>query len=155
MHSCWPDLHWNCYSSIFANLQQIFGPWLFSEFSFHSISYEWVNGIWSNLAYALILTRSRLWLLQVNFHKFTTELWQSYGPWLLSEFLFCSNLIKFCICIDLKPKLGWNFTHQFVSVYIRVMALGCCQNFVSAQYLVNESMKYDQTDRQRTGSQGS
>ena len=48
--------------------------------------------------HALLLTRSTLGLLHVNFHKFTK----------------------------------------------RVMAFGFCQIFVSAQYLVNESMEFDQ-----------
>ena len=33
---------------------------------------------------------------------------------------------------------------QILQVYNRVMVLVCCQNFVSAQYLVNELMEFDQ-----------
>ena len=33
---------------------------------------------------------------------------------------------------------------QFLQIYNRVMALVDCKNFVSAQYLVNESMEFDQ-----------
>ena len=32
----------------------------------------------------------------------------------------------------------------FLQIYYTVMPLGYCQNFVSAQYLVNESMEFDQ-----------
>ena len=33
---------------------------------------------------------------------------------------------------------------QFSQIYNRVVALGRCQNFISAQYLVNELMECDQ-----------
>ena len=42
---------------------------------FHLKSWEQIGGIWPNFANALILTRSRLGLLCVNFRKFITELW--------------------------------------------------------------------------------
>ena len=33
---------------------------------------------------------------------------------------------------------------QFLKIYNMVMSLGCCQNVVSAQYLVNELIEFDQ-----------
>ena len=44
-------------------------PWFLSEFRFPSISLEWIDGIWTNFGYALILTRSRLGLLHINFSQ--------------------------------------------------------------------------------------
>ena len=35
-------------------------------------------------------------------------------------------------------------TRQFLQIYNRVMALGYSQNFVSAQYFVNNFMEFDQ-----------
>ena len=34
--------------------------------------------------------------------------------------------------------------HQYLLLYNTVIALGFCQNFVSAQYLVKELMEFDQ-----------
>ena len=34
--------------------------------------------------------------------------------------------------------------HPFWQIYNTVMALGYCQNFVSAQFFVNELMEFDQ-----------
>ena len=52
-----------------------FCPWSLSAFHFHSISCEQVDGIWSNVVFALAITRSRLGLLHIHFCIFTTELW--------------------------------------------------------------------------------
>ena len=46
-----------------------------TEFRFRSISWERIDVTWPNFAYALILIRSRLGLLRVNFRKIITELW--------------------------------------------------------------------------------
>ena len=50
------------------SLSMISSFWL----RFHSISWQWVDEIRPNFAYALTLTRSRLGLLCVNFRKYTT-----------------------------------------------------------------------------------
>ena len=76
-------------------------PWFLSEFRFRSISWERINGVCSNFANALILTRSRLGLLRINYHQIVTELL----PLMIHDF---------------------------------------CQNFVSAQYLENKLMEFDQ-----------
>ena len=36
-HYHWQDIRWYCKSSLFVNLQQSYGPWLTSEFSFFYI----------------------------------------------------------------------------------------------------------------------
>ena len=55
------------------------------------------------------------------------------------------NLTKFWICIDIdKIYVGIAIKHQFSFIYNRVMALEWCQNFVSAQYLENELMEFDE-----------
>ena len=80
---------------------------------------------------------------------------KSYGPWcslLKSEFLFPLNIlrknwwnsIKLCICIDIKNVYIRIATCRFPQTYNRVMALDCCQNFVSAQYLENKVLDFDQ-----------
>ena len=46
-----------------------------SEFRFRSIFLEQMDIISSNFVYALILTRSKLGLLPVNFRKFAAEFW--------------------------------------------------------------------------------
>ena len=55
------------------------------SFWWQNLSWEQIDGIWPNVAYALILTRSRLGLLRVNFCKFITVVWH-----LILEFCFCS-----------------------------------------------------------------
>ena len=123
MHWCWQDLGWDCYASIFANLQQSYGLWLISEFRFRSISLEWIHGIWPNVAYALILTTSRMGLLRVNFRKFIRELW----PFIDVRISFPLNIMraswrklaKFCIWILGRSKMGslqvhfWKFAAEF------------------------------------------
>ena len=53
-------------------------------------------------AYALMLTRARLGLLHVNFHKFTTQLWHMviFKVSFLLNILGTNrwNLTRFCIC---------------------------------------------------------
>ena len=46
-----------------------------SDFGFNSICCELNDRISSNFLCALILTRSRLGLLSIAFHKFVIELW--------------------------------------------------------------------------------
>ena len=90
MHWNWQDLGWNCYSSILTNLLQSYDPWLMSEICFRSVSWEWIDGIWPSFAYALKLTRSRLGLFFINFHKFVTELW----PLIDVRNLFPLNILR-------------------------------------------------------------
>ena len=63
-----------------------------------------VNSVPSSVSFILMLTRSRLGLLHINFRKYTKQLW----PLVIVKFLFSHNifwtnwwnLTKFCICID-------------------------------------------------------
>ena len=54
------------------------------------------------------------------------------------------NLTKFWICIDIDKIYIGIAKHQFSLIYNRVMALEWCQDFLSAQYLENELMEFDQ-----------
>ena len=76
--------------SMFAYLQKSYGPLLSLEFRFFSISWDKIDAVRPNYAYALMLTR------------------------------------------------------HFSQMYYTAMTLGCCLNFVSAQYIVNALMKFDQ-----------
>ena len=98
-----------------------------SEFRFHSITWEWVDWIWPNFAYALILTRSRSELLHANFRKFLTELW----PLIDARISFQLSILrtnwwyfaKFCIYIDIDNIWVGIVTRQFSQINNRVMAL--------------------------------
>ena len=76
---------------------------------FRSISWERIDGIIPNLAYALTFARSTLGLLRVNFLKYATRLWPLIIVKIV-KILFPlnilwmnrQNLIKVCICIDLN-----------------------------------------------------
>ena len=52
-------------------------------------------------------------------------------------------------CVDVDQIYFGIVMHQFLQLYNTVMALGYCQNFVSAQYLrsaqylMNESIEFD------------
>ena len=95
-------------------------PWFFSESRFRSISLERIDGIWPNFGYALMLTRSRLGLLRINFHKFITELW----PLIDVRILFPLNILrtnwwiltKICICIDIDKGLLHDNFCKFITV---------------------------------------
>ena len=61
----WLDLGLDCFASIFPNLLQLVDFGILFPLNF-LISWEQIDGIWPNFAYALILTRSRLGLLQFS-----------------------------------------------------------------------------------------
>ena len=126
-------------------LQIYNGPWFLSEFT---ISWERIDGFQPNFAYILVLTRSRLVLLHVNFCKFIKEL----RPLIDVRTSLSLNILntnwwistKFCICIDNDKILVGIVTCQLPQLYKRVMALDWCQNFVSAQYLEYKWLDFDQ-----------
>ena len=113
-----------------------------------SLDREQIDWIWPNFAYALMLTGSRLGLLCVSFHKFIKELW----PLIDGGILFPLNILRtnwwsltrFCICIDIDKLQVGIVRCQFSQINYRVMALDWCQNFISAQYLENKLMEFDQ-----------
>ena len=87
----------------FVIFQLNFGPWLMSEFCFHLISWEQIDEI--------------LWMQYCDWHmKFFRTFQQSYGPWMAQVTL----LVLSC--------RGSNY---FSLYFNRVVALECCQNFVS------------------------
>ena len=57
------------YIFFFVIFQLSYGPWLMSEFYFHLMSWEPVDGFWWNFVYAV------LWLTHEIFVIFSTELW--------------------------------------------------------------------------------
>ena len=83
----------------FVHFQQSYGPWLMSEFCFHLISWEQIDGFWWNFVYAV------LWLAHEIFLNFSTELWPLIG---VKISIFRNNewiLIRFCLCIDIWSML--------------------------------------------------
>ena len=118
------------FHQIVTRIMALYDPWFLSDFRSRSISWERIDRVWSNFAYALILTRSRLGLLLVNFHQTVTELWP------------LMSLDLLCIYIDIDNIYVKIVTHQFLSNSNRI---NCpCQNSVSSQYLENELMEFDQ-----------
>ena len=71
MHWYWQDLGWDYYASICNRAMAFDVSWL--TFPLWQYLENELDGIWPNFAYALILTRSRLGLLHINFCKFVTE----------------------------------------------------------------------------------
>ena len=68
-------------------------------------------GDWPNFAYALMLTRSRLGLLRVNFRKFITVIALAWCQKFISaEYLEnkLTDLTKYCICIWYWQHLSWD-----------------------------------------------
>ena len=150
----WLDLGWDCYTSIFANLQHDYGPSLLSKFCFRLKSCEQIDGIWSNFAYVLTLTRSRLDCLASIFANL-----QQLCPLVIVRIsfpLYISNeqingiLPNFAYALTLTRSGLELIRHQFLQIYNMVMAPGYCQNFsyfqnfISASYLVKELMEFDQ-----------
>ena len=99
MHWYWQNVHKDNYKLFFITFQLSYGPWLMSEFCFHLISWEQIDGFWWNFVYAV------LWLTHEIFPNFSTDLWPLIDV-KISFFLniFRNNewiLIKFCLCIDI------------------------------------------------------
>ena len=51
---------------------------------------------------------------------------------------------QICVYIDIDKIWVWIVKRQFSQIHNRVMPLYSYQNFVSAQYLENELMEFDQ-----------
>ena len=140
MHWYWQHLGWYCYTSIFTNLQQSYGPCLLSEICIRSISWEQIGGLLTNL--------HMHWYWQVP-HQISQINNRSYGSWSISEFHFRS--VSWEQIYGIWPNFAYVFIltasrlglldvsfHEFLT---RVMTLDWCQNFVSAQYLENKLME--------------
>ena len=69
------------------------------------------------------------------------HIYNSYGPWWVSEFHFHSIWIEFHQILYMqlyRQYLGWGCFLSFLLLCNRVMALDWCQNVISAQYLENK-----------------
>ena len=94
-------------------------------------------------AYALTLTSSRLGLLGINFHKFTTQLW----PSIIVRILFLLNISdgirpNFAYALMLtRSSLIW-LSISFLQIYNTVV--GWLLLILSAQYLGKKLMEFDQ-----------
>ena len=69
MHSYWQNVGKDNYKFVVLIFQLSYGPWLMSEFYFHLISWEQIDGFWWIFVYAV------LWLRHEIFPNFSTELW--------------------------------------------------------------------------------
>ena len=64
MHWCRKKVGKDNYKLFFVIFQCSYGPWLMSEFCFHLISWEQIDGFWWNFVYESFLNCStELWLL--------------------------------------------------------------------------------------------
>ena len=90
-----------------------------SEFHFHSLSWEIIDQIWQNFAYALILKTSGLGLLCMNFHTLITELWPLIDVGISFQLKILRtnwwNLTKFCICIYIGNI--WAGINQYIFLH--------------------------------------
>ena len=68
MHWYWQNVGKDSYNLFFVSFQLSYGPWLMSEFYFHLISWEQIDGFGWNFVYAL------LWLTLEIFPNLSTEL---------------------------------------------------------------------------------
>ena len=83
MHWYWQNVGKDNYKLCFVSFQLSYGPWLMSEFYFHLISWEQIDGFW--------------W----NFDEVSIDLWPLTD---VKISIFRNNdwiLIKFCLCIDI------------------------------------------------------
>ena len=112
-----------------------------------SHSWERIDGIGPNDAYAFTLTWSKFGLLRVNFREYTTQSWPliivkiSFPLYILRTNWW--NRTKFCIYIDVDQIKVGIATRYFPRIYKTVMILDYCQNFVCAQYLKKKLMELD------------
>ena len=86
------------YKLFFVIFQLSYGPWLMSEFCFHLISWEQIDGFWWNFVYAV------LWLMLEMFLNILTELCPLIDVKISIFLNILRNnewiLINFCLCID-------------------------------------------------------
>ena len=86
MHWYWQNVGKDNYKLFFFFFQRSYGPWLMSEFWFHLISWEQIDGFWWNLVYAVLwlaheILQVTLMVLQiVDMNKQISLLWTSPRP---------------------------------------------------------------------------
>ena len=96
----------------------------------------------------ILHTRFKWELLHIDFWKWSIELWAL----IITIISFSLNILrtnwwnytKFYLIIETDWIYIGIAMFQFLKIYNMVMSLGCCQNVVSAQYLVNELIEFDQ-----------
>ena len=148
MYWLWPDLGLDCYKSFFANIQQ-FWPLVNVEVLF-PLNIFWTNQ-WNFVLFCICIDINQIHVgfLCVKFCIFPIELWSL----IIVKILFPPNIdweriegirpnFRRCIDVD-KIEIGI-VTQRLSQLYNTVIALGYCQNFVSAQYLVQELMEFNQ-----------
>ena len=107
MHWYWQNVSKDNYKLFFVIFQWSYGPWLMSEFCFHLISWEQINGFWWNFVSAV------LWLPHEIFLNFSTELRPLMD---VKISIFRNNewiLINSCLCIDIHVSVN---IHSVLSV---------------------------------------
>ena len=90
----------NNYKLFFVNFQLSYGPWLMSEFCFHLIPWEQIDGFWWNFEYAV------LWLTHEIFPNFSIQLWPLIDV-RISIFLSIIRDIKWILINEKKMFMHW------------------------------------------------
>ena len=105
MHWYWQNVGKDNYKLFCVIFQLSYGPWLKSEFCFHLISWEQIDGFWWNFVHAV------LWLTHEIFLNFSTELWPLTDVHISIFLNIFRNiewiLIKFCLCTDIIWSMLW------------------------------------------------
>ena len=134
VHWYWQDLGWDCY----CHFSQICNRVMALDWWQIFVSTQYLENKQMEFD-QLILTRSRLGLLPVIFHKLVTELW----PLIDVRFLFPFKILRTIKWNEFDQilymhwywqDLGWDclcYLSFFLQICSRVMALDWCQNFVS------------------------
>ena len=133
MHWYWQNVSKDNCKLFFVIFQLSYGPWLMSEFYFHLISWEQMDGFWWNF----------VWPTHAIFPNFSTE----SGRWLMLKFQFFSIsleimnewiLIKFCLCIDIYDPccdLYTLFPQTFQQSYDPWLILELCLCSISCEII--------------------
>ena len=106
MHWYWENVGKDNYKLFFVIFQLSYGPWLMSEFYFHLISWELIDGFWWNFMYAV------LWLTHENFPNFSTELWSLIDV-KISQFFSISSEIIHELWRCLQWRNAWLYSVLF------------------------------------------
>ena len=84
-----------------------------------NILWEKNDGIWSNFAYALTVTNSRLKMLPVNFRKFTTKLW----PLIIVRISFLLNNENKLKEWDQSLHMNWRWLDVDKEFYMSILQI--------------------------------
>ena len=121
--------------NFWASLTPGYGPKFSSEFCFHSISWERIDRMRANFAYALTLIISRFGIITcisilANIQLMALGYSQNFVfvQYLVIELM--EFLLMFCICTDEDQIYVGIVMHQFSLIYNRVMVLDYYQGLV-------------------------